>query len=79
MFPFTGLKVYLRPHVLVMDEVGYRPLERDEANFVFQLISKRYEEGSTLLASNKSFSASKPSSADQAKPEPAVPDTASSA
>lgn len=50
------LRAYLRPHVLVVDEVGYLPLERDEANLVFQLISKRYEKGSILLTSNKSFS-----------------------
>jgi DNA replication protein DnaC len=52
----TGkLRTYLRPTVLVIDEVGYQPLERAEANLVFQVISKRYEKGSTLLTSNKSF------------------------
>jgi DNA replication protein DnaC len=50
------LRTYLRPNVLVIDEVGYQPLERAEANLVFQVISKRYEKGSTLLTSNKSFS-----------------------
>jgi DNA replication protein DnaC len=49
------LHTYLRPNVLVVDEVGYQPLERAEANLVFQVISKRYEKGSTLLTSNKSF------------------------
>ena len=49
------LRTYLRPHVLVIDEVGYQPLERAEANLVFQVISKRYEKGSTLLTSNKGF------------------------
>ncbi|GAA4462538.1 IS21-like element helper ATPase IstB [Phytohabitans houttuyneae] len=49
------LHTYLRPSVLVIDEVGYQPLERAEANLVFQVISKRYEKGSTLLTSNKSF------------------------
>ena len=49
------LQTYLRPNVLVIDEVGYQPLERAEANLVFQVISKRYEKGSTLLTSNKSF------------------------
>jgi DNA replication protein DnaC len=49
------LHTYLRPNVLVIDEVGYQPLERPEANLVFQVISKRYEKGSTLLTSNKSF------------------------
>jgi DNA replication protein DnaC len=41
--------------LLVIDEVGYQSLERAEANLVFQVISKRYEKGSTLLTSNKSF------------------------
>ena len=52
----TKLRVYLRPHVLVLDEVGYLPLARDEAHLVFQMISKRYEKGSILLTSNKAFS-----------------------
>ncbi|GGW74401.1 ATP-binding protein [Streptomyces xantholiticus] len=47
---------YLRPSVLVVDEVGYQPLERAEANLVFQVISKRYEKGSIILTSNKTFS-----------------------
>ncbi|WP_433432114.1 IS21-like element helper ATPase IstB [Nonomuraea sp. CA-141351] len=51
----SKLRTYLRPHVLVLDEVGYLPLARDEANLVFQLISKRYEKGSILLTSNKAF------------------------
>jgi len=52
----SKLRAYLRPNVLVLDEVGYLPLARDEANLVFQLISKRYERGSILLTSNKAFS-----------------------
>lgn len=51
----SKLSTYLRAHILVVDEVGYQPLERTEANLVFQVISKRYEKGSTLLTSNKSF------------------------
>ncbi|MQY16919.1 IS21 family transposase ISChy4 [Streptomyces sp. RB5] len=50
------LGTYLRPSVLVVDEVGYQPLERAEANLVFQVISKRYEKGSVILTSNKTFS-----------------------
>lgn len=50
------LGTYLRPSVLVIDEVGYEILERGEANLVFQVISKRYEKGSVILTSNKSFS-----------------------
>lgn len=49
------LAYYLRPAVLVVDEVGYLPLDRDEANMVFQLISRRYERGSIIITSNKAF------------------------
>ncbi|WP_369211163.1 IS21-like element helper ATPase IstB [Streptomyces flavofungini] len=49
------MRLYQRPDVLVVDEVGYLPLDRDEANLVFQLISKRYEKGSVVLTSNKTF------------------------
>ncbi|WP_409054884.1 IS21-like element helper ATPase IstB [Streptomyces sp. SYP-A7185] len=52
----SKLTSYLRPAVLVVDEVGYQPLERAEANLVFQVISKRYEKGSIILTSNKTFS-----------------------
>ncbi len=49
------LQTYLRPAVLVVDEVGYLPLDRDEANMVFQIVSRRYERGSLIITSNKSF------------------------
>lgn len=52
----SKLRTYLRPHVLVLDEVGYLPLGREEANLVFQMISKRYEKGAIVLTSNKAFS-----------------------
>ncbi|HZA73407.1 MAG TPA: IS21-like element helper ATPase IstB [Propionibacteriaceae bacterium] len=49
------LGAYLRPAVLVVDEVGYLPLDRTEANMVFQLVSRRYERGSMIITSNKGF------------------------
>ena len=49
------LQTYLKPSVLVLDEVGYLPLSRPEANMVFQLISRRYERGSVICTSNKAF------------------------
>ncbi|MER7728984.1 IS21-like element helper ATPase IstB [Streptomyces sp. NPDC096323] len=52
----SKLGSYLRPAVLVVDEVGYQPLERAEATLVFQVISKRYEKDSIILTSNKTFS-----------------------
>ncbi|CCW12237.1 IS21-like element helper ATPase IstB [Rhodococcus aetherivorans] len=45
----------MRPSLLVIDEVGYLPLDREEANMFFQLISRRYEKGATIVTSNKSF------------------------
>ena len=49
------LQTYLKPSVLVLDEVGYLPLSRPEANMVFQLVSRRYERGSVICTSNKAF------------------------
>lgn len=50
------LQTYLKPSVLVLDEVGYLPLSRAEANMLFQLVARRYERGSIVLTSNKAFS-----------------------
>ncbi len=49
------LQADLRPAVLVCDEVGYLPLDRAEANMVFQLVSRRYERGTMIITNNKSF------------------------
>lgn len=49
------LRVYVRPRILVIDEVGYLPLDNLAANLFFQVVSARYERGSILLTSNKSF------------------------
>jgi DNA replication protein DnaC len=49
------LQTYLKPSVLVVDEVGYLPLNRTDANMVFQMVSRRYEKGSIIVTSNKSF------------------------
>jgi DNA replication protein DnaC len=44
-----------RYRVLVIDEVGYLPLERHAANLLFALISRRYERGSIIVTSNRGF------------------------
>lgn len=44
---------YLNSALLVIDEVGFRPLDRQEANLFFRLVSARYEKGSIILTSNK--------------------------
>ena len=51
------LKVYTAPRLLVIDEIGYLPIDRSGANLFFQLISRRYEKGPMILTSNQSFSA----------------------
>lgn len=52
----TRLRRYLKPKVLVIDEVGYLPLDAVGATIFFQLVSARYERGSIILTSNKSYS-----------------------
>lgn len=50
------MRTYTRKSaLLVVDEVGYLPLSRKEANYLFQLVSARYEKSSLILTSNKSF------------------------
>jgi len=49
------LRRYLKPKVLVVDEVGYLPLDTVGATIFFQLVSARYERGSIILTSNKSY------------------------
>ena len=45
----------LGPSILIIDEVGYLPLQGNQANLFFQVIAKRYEHGSIILTSNLSF------------------------
>ena len=51
------LKFYTVPRLLIIDEIGYLPIERQGANLFFQLISRRYEKGPMILTSNQSFGA----------------------
>jgi DNA replication protein DnaC len=51
------LKVYTTPRLLIIDEIGYLPIDRIGANLFFQLISRRYERGPMILTSNQSFGA----------------------
>jgi len=47
--------VYTAPKVLIVDEMGYLPLDETGATIFFQLVSMRYEKGSIILTSNKSY------------------------
>jgi DNA replication protein DnaC len=49
------MSTFLRPRLLVIDEVGYLPLDRKAANWFFELVSRRYEKSSIVLTSNKSY------------------------
>ena len=49
------MRVYLAPKVLIIDEMGYLPLDELGATIFFQLVSARYERGSIILTSNKSY------------------------
>lgn len=50
------LKLYCQPKLLIIDEIGYIPIDRHGANLFFQLISRRYEKGAMILTSNQPFS-----------------------
>ena len=42
--------------ILIIDEIGYLPLSRDQAHLFFQIVAARYKRGSTIMTSNLSFS-----------------------
>lgn len=48
------LAYYAKPKLLIIDELGYLPLEPNAAHLFFQLVSRRYERGSLLVTSNRS-------------------------
>lgn len=50
------LKSYCQPKLLIVDEIGYIPIDRHGAHLFFQLISRRYERGALIPTSNRSFS-----------------------
>ena len=48
------LLTYTKPKLLIIDELGYLPLEANSAHLFFQLVTRRYERGSILVTSNRS-------------------------
>lgn len=50
------LKFFCQPKLLIIDEIGYIPIDRLGANLFFQLISRRYEKGAMIMTSNQPFS-----------------------
>lgn len=55
--PEEKLKICTTPKLLIIDEIGYPPIDRPGANLFFELISRRYEEGPMIPTSDRSFSA----------------------
>lgn len=49
------LKKYLSPKLLILDELGYLPIDKIGADLLFQVISQRYEQGSTVITTNRAF------------------------
>jgi len=49
------LKQLTYPKLLILDELGYLPLSHQEASLFFRLVARRYERGSLIVTSNKSF------------------------
>ena len=49
------LKKYTRPAVLILDELGFLPIDKTGADLLFQVISLRYEQGALVITSNRAF------------------------
>ncbi|MDZ7580453.1 MAG: IS21-like element helper ATPase IstB [Deltaproteobacteria bacterium] len=49
------LKKYIRPSLLVLDELGFLPIDKAGADLLFQVISLRYEQGALVITSNRAF------------------------
>ena len=50
------LRHFCKYKILIIDEIGYLPIDIDAANLFFQLISKRYEKHCTIITTNTNFS-----------------------
>ena len=48
-------RVIAAPKLLIIDEIGYLPFGRGQANLFFQVVARRYERGSLILTSNLAF------------------------
>ena len=48
-------RTYVSPSVLVIDELGYLPMDQTSASWIFQVVSRRQDRGSIVLTSNRGF------------------------
>ena len=51
----SELKKYLSPAILLVDELGYLPIDKTGADLLFQVFSQRYETGSTIVTTNQAY------------------------
>lgn len=51
----AALARYLKPRLLVVDEVGYLPIDKTGADLLFQIVSQRYERGSMIITTNRVY------------------------
>ncbi len=49
------LKKFLKPSLIILDELGYLPIDKNGADLLFQIISERYERGSIVITTNRVF------------------------
>ena len=49
-------RAYRKSALVIVDEVGYTPIDREECNLFFRFVANRYEKASTIITSNKAFS-----------------------
>ncbi len=49
------LRKYLKPSLLILDELGYLPIDKTGADLLFQVISQRYEQGAIIITTNRVF------------------------
>lgn len=49
------MRKYLRPRLLLIDELGYLPIDKQGADLLFQIISQRYERGATVITTNRVY------------------------
>lgn len=50
-----ALRIYVRPSLLLLDELGYLPIDKRGANLLFQVVAARYESGAIVLTTNRPF------------------------
>ena len=51
----SRLRALCRHKIVIVDEIGYLPISEEEANLFFQFVTRRYERGSLIITSNRSF------------------------